>query len=86
MEKTKVKRGRPTGAKTADKPVVEIQASRCPSCESTERTPYADRRELSYSGTAPDGQHYDRVVWRSCRCARCGQARVDKTFELTDAI
>lgn len=79
------KRGRPTGAKTEQKPIVEYQVSRCPNCGSTDRTSYADRRELAYSGTTPDGRQYDRIVWRSCKCEACGQARIDKTFELTAA-
>lgn len=73
-------RGRPQGSANIES-VVTVAASRCAACGSTERAPYSNTRELDHGGTTTDGQDFTHVVWRSTRCLKCGQARVDKTFE-----
>lgn len=73
--------GRPAGTPNKSYREVVADVSRCPSCGSTERTPYTDRQELEYEGER-DGKSYNRVIWRTCSCAACGQHRKDKSFEL----
>lgn len=75
-------RGRPRGSKTQTVKQVHAPKSRCIRCGSTDRTPYTNRRHLDYAGTI-DGHPFNRVVWRRTTCVRCGQARDDKTHELT---
>jgi RNA polymerase subunit RPABC4/transcription elongation factor Spt4 len=83
IETTETKRrGRPPGAATKTKPVVETRLSRCPVCGSTARTDYVNRREQAFNGPAPDGRPCDVVVWRNTTCRNCGQLRVDKSYEL----
>ncbi len=79
---TTTKKGRPKGSKTEQKPVIESRLSRCPICGSSERTPYVAKREMPYKGTSPDGRLCNVVIWRHTTCVQCGQARIDKTFEL----
>ena len=62
------------------KPIEDIQASRCPTCGSSERSEYSNRREHVHSGEY-DGKPFNRVVWRNCHCLNCGQHRVDRTYE-----
>lgn len=76
-----IKKGRPQGAKTADRDVVDIIATRCQSCGSTERTPYHEKREIHGAGQAPDGKPYSAVTLRPTRCATCGQHRIDREYE-----
>jgi hypothetical protein len=65
------------------KPVVDGALTRCPTCGSTDRTGYANRRELRHEGTTPDGRPYNLVVWRDTRCAACLQLRCDRHYEQT---
>ncbi len=78
--KTQVKAGRPTGAKTQNV-VVDATKSRCPKCSSTNRTPYSHTRAVASGGRDGDGVEHTHVVFRNTRCAKCGQARVDRTVE-----
>jgi hypothetical protein len=75
------KLGRPVGSKTEDVPVVDKVITACPACKSTERSDYCNRRELAHLGKTPDGRQYTHVVWQDTRCEKCGQRRVDKSFE-----
>lgn len=78
---TEKRRGRPKGSKTQNVPRVYVVAPRCPSCNSSERGSYfGTPQTLEVSGEI-DGQAYNRVVWRRARC-KCGQTRIEKTFEL----
>lgn len=54
--------------------------SRCPRCKSTERSPYENSHEHAVVGEE-NGQPYDTVIWRTCRCLKCGQWRVDRSTE-----
>lgn len=76
------KKGRPAGRKTARRDRVDVLPSRCRKCGSTERFPYTNPRTIEHAGTAPDGQPYDRIILRNTRCTGCGQARIDRFYEL----
>jgi len=89
MRQTKTtKRGRPRGSRNRPKPPV-VEAPRpikqpkttCPSCGSDERGPYFHKTVQKYSGIAPDGMPYTRVVRRWTICAACGQRRIDRHRE-----
>jgi hypothetical protein len=63
-------------------PVVEVQPpSRCPKCGSADRSDYWGRQVQECAGVLADGRAYRRIVRRRCRCAVCGQVRIDKTCE-----
>jgi hypothetical protein len=66
--------GRPPGAKTI-KEIAEVTPSRCPSCGSSRRSPYANTAYRDYAG---QGLLYDGIYYRTCRCLDCGQARRDQ--------
>lgn len=59
-----------------------VKKSRCPKCQSTDREAYHNVRELAIDSVTPDGERYNRVIWRRTRCKNCGQVRIDKSFEL----
>lgn len=75
--------GRPRGAVTADRDLVNVPPSRCQRCGCTERSPYHDVRRIEGNGTAPDGQPYTAVILRPTKCLNpdCGQHRNDRTWE-----
>lgn len=79
--KTK-KAGRPAGSKNA-KHVADAPASRCPSCDSTNRSKYGAITTVVSSGVDASGKPYTEIVWRTCRCLDCGQTRRDRSFEYT---
>jgi hypothetical protein len=62
------------------KSIVEQPKSRCVQCNSTERSGYTNTETKQISGIR-DGQPYNRIVWRRCKCSSCGKHRVDKSFE-----
>ncbi len=74
------KGGRPKGSKTT-RVVVEIYAAYCPKCGSSDRTAYTHSRSKQISGALLDGRPYSNVIWQRCKCLKCGQTRVEKTFE-----
>lgn len=77
------RRGRPKGSTNASRDVVAVLPSHCRQCGSTDREAYIGKpivREIT--GTV-EGRPYNKITWRRTRCANCGQARVDQTFELT---
>lgn len=73
-------KGRPPGTPNT-KEIATVELSRCPVCDSTEKTPYGNKTELEYPGTTAAGEPYTHVVWRSTACKNCGQSRRDKTLE-----
>ena len=60
--------------------IVDSVKSRCPKCQSTDRTPYSGTVTVYAPGIDCD-QPYTHVVKRWTRCAKCGQARVDQSQE-----
>lgn len=75
------KPGRPKGAKTQPRETVPAALSRCPRCQSTDRGPYTFARRVPHSGWTPEGEPFSEVVFRTTRCASCGQARIDRSYE-----
>jgi len=73
-------------AATAKTETLEVPVSRCPMCQSTERTAYHTTRELEYTGINANHQPYTHVVWRRTSCASCGQVRIDKSFENREPV
>ena len=66
--------GRPKGS-TNIAAAGEVEPSRCPACGSSRRTKYEnpDRRDYSQAGL-----EYIAIIYRTCRCLDCGQARRDQ--------
>lgn len=65
------KRGRPKGSTNA-KDIVEVKPSQCKKCDSSRRTKYENTDRRDYSGA---GLEYVAIIYRTCRCLDCGQAR-----------
>ncbi|QEG18946.1 hypothetical protein GmarT_48410 [Gimesia maris] len=80
-EISKPKVGRPKGAKTQDLPVQNVFLSQCPVCLSTDRLGYSSVKTREFSGTAPNGQPFNFVSRKRTRCLKCGQKRIDVTYE-----
>ena len=57
--------------KPAEMPRVQGELTKCPKCESTERTRYRKTRE-------PLIWHGGRTTWNRTQCKKCGQFRIDK--------
>ena len=78
--------GRPVGAKTADRDVVDVEVSRCKRCGSTDRAPYSSKIELVGCGVH-NGQPYTSVIVRHTQCQNpdCYQHRVDRFYQNSTA-
>jgi len=76
----KKKRGRPPGAKTLDRDVVDVVVSKC-KCGSTKRTPYCQSPKRLPRKRDPHGNPCNEVVLRHTKCLDCGQARIDRSYE-----
>ena len=59
---------------TSPKPIGTLSKSVCAKCGSTDRTAYNN----VVSRPRPDGE---LTVWRRTSCAKCGQARIDRSIE-----
>jgi uncharacterized Zn finger protein len=68
------KRGRPKGSANIAAQA-EVEPSRCPSCGSSQRTKYENPERRDYSGC---GLEFVAIIYRTCRCMDCGQARRDQ--------
>ena len=66
--------GRPKGSTNVDVSVL-VEPSRCPNCGSSQRTKYENPERRDYSGA---GLEYVAIIYRTCRCMHCGQARRDQ--------
>ena len=55
--------------------IVVVDASRCKKCGSSRRTKYANPDRRDYSGAGLD---FVAIIYRTCRCLDCGQARRDQ--------
>jgi hypothetical protein len=58
-----------------------VEPSRCKKCGSTRRADYHHTHTVDGGGEF-HGQPFSRVVFRRTACLDCGQARVDRTYEL----
>lgn len=70
--------GRPLGARTV-KETVDVEISRCPACDSTDRSEYFNLTTQEYAGER-NGNRYTSIERRPCRCLTCGQNRIDITY------
>ena len=66
--------GRPKGSPNISAKVV-VEPSRCPACGSSRRTKYENPVRVDFSGS---GLECVAIVYRTCRCLDCGQARRDQ--------
>lgn len=85
-EQKKKKRGRPPGSKNKQRDEVTVHISSCKTCGSTEREKYTNPQVMEQEGFLPNGQQYNQITWRNTRCLRCGQARVDRFFEMVSTV
>lgn len=74
------KKGRPAGSRNRSWPIAQELPARCPTCGGTEREVLRITASHQIAGSTPDGQPYDRVVWRNVRC-RCGQYYRVRSYE-----
>lgn len=75
--------GRPKGS--TNQPVnstVEIAATRCKQCGSSERTPYRSTYTKALSGEF-EGEPFNQIIYRHTTCASCHQNRIDKTYVMS---
>ena len=61
-------------------PVVTVVTPRCPKCGSINRSAYYGCVTQNYQGVRPDGTRYQMIIRRRCRCADCGQMRIDREY------
>ena len=54
---------------------VLVEPSRCPRCGSSQRTKYENPKRIDFPGSGLDCV---AIVYRTCRCMDCGQARRDQ--------
>ena len=74
--------GRPLGAKTQDRVVVEHTPDPCPHCRSiVSPIELHNKRRIEGSGRTRDGRQYGAVILRNGRCGACGAALVVRTHE-----
>jgi len=72
--------GRPEKSKTVKRDQCEVHPSRC-ACGSTERKPYTGTPHVQEYSGINNGKEYTHIVRRVTKCARCGQARRDLSYE-----
>lgn len=65
----------------AETPVEVATVTCCRNCGATNRTPYHNTVTHAIAGIH-DGREYDTILYRRTSCGDCGQARVDKSYEL----
>jgi predicted Zn-ribbon and HTH transcriptional regulator len=75
------KTGRPKGTRAEPAQTVVAEPTRCPKCQSTQRDKYLSFHEQAVFGMRSGGMPYTRIIKRRCRCANCGQVRIDKSYE-----
>jgi hypothetical protein len=66
--------GRPTGSTNVSM-LAKVEPSRCPICGGSRRTKYENPDRRNYSG---HGLEFIAIIYRTCRCLDCGQARRDQ--------
>lgn len=79
-------RGRPAGSKNKPRDEVEVFISACKTCGSTKRTKYTNTQTADIEGETLDGRRYNQVTWRNTNCLKCGQARVDRFYEMVETV
>ena len=61
-------------------PTVAAYNPQCAKCNSTDLQHVKKIREMKYSGEAPNGKLYKKVVWQRYKCRECGQFQVIKRY------
>ena len=84
--KPQAKRGRPTGAKTADRPVVDCTPTPCPHCRAVaapvdKKNRKRVERRVVGSGKTPDGRAFGAVIFWAANCGACGKPITAKRHE-----
>ena len=82
VKEKKPKKGRPKGAKT-ESVVVDVMPATCPKCGSTARGVYVGTNRHLFTSGVHDGVEYSSITLRRCRCAKCGQTRIERTYNVT---
>lgn len=77
--KKQTRPGRPPGGPATGSGTASV--SKCPKCESTRRTPYNNTKAIPSAGNHPDFGRYTHIVIRHTKCLKCGQSRVDRSYE-----
>lgn len=77
----KKKAGRPEGSGNQEYDHGLAVETRCRQCDSTDREPYDRKTETEYRGLDPSGNACTHIIRRWTKCANCGQARIDRTYE-----
>ena len=81
-KKKGTKRGRPEGAKTADRPVIDITPTPCRHCQAiTQPTNLNNKHRIEGSGRTADGRQYGAVILRSGNCGACGLPVTAREYE-----
>lgn len=63
-------------------PIVRTEATVCPKCGSTDRTPYRGITVRPQAGRMPgSGTPYNTIKQAYTTCRDCGQVRIDKVFQ-----
>lgn len=78
---SKKKAGRPKGSKTQQLDHVIGVPPGCPRCNSTEFKVLRTPSQRSIQGTI-QGQPYNRVTWRRCKCHRCDSQFMMREYRL----
>jgi hypothetical protein len=73
--------GRPKNSPNRDVLNAAGELTRCPKCQSTQRTPYTKREVQEFGGVSQEGRPYTHIVRRWTSCASCGQHRIDRVYE-----
>jgi len=78
------KPGRKPGSRNKEYVHAISYPGRCPACQSTNRSPFipGGTTTQEIEGNDPQGEPYDAVVWRKCKCLDCGQLRTERSYEL----
>lgn len=74
------KKGRPAGSTNNTMDQVKVEPVRCRVCGSTDRRPYTKKTEQAYAGQDETGP-YTHIIRRWTSCLKCGQHRIERTFE-----
>lgn len=64
---------------------VDVIPPGCLKCGSTDREPYHNIRSINSVGNR-DGRPYTRITLKRTKCSKCGQCRVDRIFENSQAM